>query len=294
MSAQNNHIAPLVSVIIPCYNHGQYLAESIGSVQAQDYGAVEILVVDDGSTDNTRQEAQKFPGVKYIYQSNQGLSAARNTGIQHSKGDLLIFLDADDWLLPGAISTNLRYLQANPGAAFVSGAHQKVFVDTQQVKEESCEITQNHYTHLLQGNYIGMHATVMYRRQVFSEFAYDTSLRSCEDYDLYLKIARKHPVVHHTEKIAAYRLHSTNMSGNIPFMLKSVLAVLDRQQHSLKTAEEKQAFRHGQAVWKDYYGKELYQKLRSGAVPASREALIMLLKYKPYLFLKYLLTTLRP
>lgn len=294
MSAQNIHTYPLVSVIIPCYNHGRYLAEAIGSVLEQNYPAVEILVVDDGSTDTTRQEAEKFGDVNYIYQHNKGLSAARNTGILHSKGDMLVFLDADDWLLPSAISTNLRHLQANPEAAFVSGAHDKVFVDTQQVKEESCEITQNHYTQLLQGNYIGMHATVMYRRRVFDEFAFDTSLRSCEDYDLYLKIARKYPVVHHSEKIAAYRLHSTNMSGNIPFMLKSALAVLDRQQKALKTAQEKQAFRHGQAVWKDYYGKELYQKLRSGAVPASREALIPLLKYKPYLFLKYLLTTLRP
>lgn len=294
MSTQNTPIAPLVSVIIPCYNHGQYLPESIGSVLAQDYPAIEIVVVDDGSTDNTRQEAEKFPDVKYVYQPNQGLSAARNTGIQHSKGDMLIFLDADDWLLPGAIRTNLRHLQANPDAAFVSGAHQKIFVDTQQLKEESYEITQNHYTQLLQGNYIGMHATVMYRRRVFSEFTFDTSLRSCEDYDLYLNIARKHPVVHHTENIAAYRLHSTNMSGNIPMMLKSVLAVLDRQQHSLTTAEEKQAFWHGHAVWKDYYGKELYQKMRSDTVPASKEALILLLKYKPYLFLKYLLTHLRP
>lgn len=293
MSAQNIHTYPLVSVIIPCYNHGKYLAESVGSVLEQDYPAVEILLVDDGSTDNTRQEAEKFGDVNYIYQHNQGLSAARNTGLLHSKGDMLVFLDADDWLLPNAISTNIGYLQANPAAAFVSGAHDKVFIDKQQVIEVSCEITQNHYTHLLQGNYIGMHAAVMYRRRVFDEFAFDTSLRSCEDYDLYLKIARKYPVMHHREKIAAYRLHTTNMSGNIPFMLKNVLAVLDRQQNKLKTAQEKQAFRHGHAVWKDYYGKELYQKMHSGTGPVSREMLVTLLKYKPYLFFKHLLTHIR-
>ncbi len=294
MPAQNTPAFPLVSVIIPCYNHGKYLAESIGSVQQQAYPAVEIIVVDDGSTDNTQTAAEKFSEVKYIRQPNQGLSAARNTGIRHSKGEFLIFLDADDWLLPNAIHTNLRYLQAHPEAAFVSGAHDKVFVDTQTVKEESCEVTHNHYSQLLQGNYIGMHATVMYRRCVFREFSYDTTLKSCEDYDLYLKIARKYPVVHHTEKIAAYRLHTANMSGNIPFMLKTVLEVLDRQQPHLQTDTEAQAFSHGHTVWKDYYGQELYLKMRSGKVSATREVLKTLLHYKPYLFLKYLLTKIRP
>ena len=291
----HNHISqPLVSVIIPCYNHGNYLAEAVESVWKQGYAATEILVVDDGSIDNTKAVATQLPGVRYIYQHNQGLSAARNTGIQHCKGTFLIFLDADDWLLPGAINTNLQYLQQHPEAAFVSGAHDKVFVDTNTVKEERCEIRQNHYLHLMQGNYIGMHATVMYRRWVFNEFMYDTSLKSCEDYDLYLKIARKYPVLHHTEKIAAYRLHSSNMSGNIPFMLNTVLSVLGRQQPLLKTEQEKQAFKNGHSVWKEYYGKELYLKLRRGKAPASKEAYTTLLKHQPLLFFKYLLTKALP
>ena len=285
---------PLVSVIIPCYNHGQYLAEAIESVQKQHYAATEILVVDDGSVDNTKAVAEQFPEVQYIYQQNQGLSAARNTGIQHSKGQYLIFLDADDWLLPGAISTNVAYLQQHPDAAFVSGGHDKVFVDTNTVKEERCEIKQNHYLHLMQGNYIGMHATVLYRRSIFKEFQYDTSLKSCEDYDLYLKIARKYPVLHHTEKIAAYRLHSNNMSGNIPFMLSTVLSVLGRQQPLLTNAQEKQAFKRGHRVWKDYYGRELYLKLRKGKAPANKAAYLSLLKHKPLLLIKYLITKVLP
>ena len=289
-----NTKTPVVSVIIPCYNHAQYLAEAIESVLQQAYPATEIIVVDDGSKDNTREATAQFPEAVYIYQENAGLSAARNTGIRHSKGEYLIFLDADDWLLPKAIATNLSVLQQHPEAAFVSGAHDKVFVDTNTVKEDRCEISQNHYNHLMQGNYIGMHATVMYRRWVFNEFQYDISLRSCEDYDLYLKIARKYPVVHHTEKIAAYRLHSSNMSGNIPFMLKTVLSVLDRQRPLLKTATEEQAFRNGHSVWKEYYGKELYLKLRTGKAPANKEAYFALLKHQPYLFFKYLLTKALP
>ena len=80
-----------VSVIITSYNHARYLPESIESVLAQTYRHFEILVVDDGSTDNTQDVVSKYPEVRYIYKHNQGLSAARNTGIDHSKGSYLVF-----------------------------------------------------------------------------------------------------------------------------------------------------------------------------------------------------------
>src|SRR5688572_13575667 len=210
---------PLVSFIIPCYNHGRYVKEAIDSIWIQQYPATEIIVVDDGSSDDTQEIVKQIPGIKNIYQKNQGLSAARNTGIKHSTGEYLVFLDADDWLLPGSIITNVEYLQAKNDLAFVSGAHDKVFVDKGEVRHEYQAVKANHYQQFLQGNYIGMHATVMYRRRVFDEFLFDVSLRACEDYDLYLNISRKHPVLHHEKNIAAYRLHTTNMSGNIPVML---------------------------------------------------------------------------
>jgi glycosyltransferase involved in cell wall biosynthesis len=248
-----------------------------------------VIVVDDGSVDNTKEVAQKLPGIEYVYQTNKGLSAARNTGISNSRGELLVFLDADDWLLPEGIKTNVAYLQQNKELAFVSGAHDKVFVDEGTVKEEVYEVASDHYMHLLQGNYIGMHATVMYRRWVFDEFSYDTSLKACEDYDLYLKISRKYPVMHHTTKIAAYRLHASNMSGNIPFMLATALEVLDRQNKSLRTATEEKAFKNGHLIWKDYYCGELYRKLLSKKATASKEAITALVRHKPALGLKYIL-----
>ncbi len=119
--------APLVSVIIPCYNHGKYLPEAFESVWKQNYQNTEIIVVDDGSADDTKQITEKYQSVKYLYQSNQGLSAARNTGIKNSTGDFLIFLDADDWLLDDAIITNVNYMLQDEKIAFVSGAHEKVF-----------------------------------------------------------------------------------------------------------------------------------------------------------------------
>jgi len=251
----------LVSVIIPCYNHGRFLAESIDSVLSQHGVNTEIIVVDDGSADDTRIVAELYPAVKYVYQNNQGLSAARNTGIELCTGNYLVFLDADDWLFPGALAISLHHLCKNAQAAFVSGGHRKI--NKRQILEEvKMPVEDNHYLHLLQGNYIGMHATVMYRRFVFNIFRFDVSLKACEDYDIYLKIARRYPVIHHQELIAGYRIHGTNMSGNIPLMLDNVLMVLERQRKDLVNEAEQAALITGFSVWKEYYSERLYDKLR--------------------------------
>lgn len=244
-------------MIIPCFNHAQYLPEAIRSVQEQTYSPTEIIVVNDGSTDGTEAVAKQFQSVKYIYQTNRGLSAARNTGIDNSSGEYLVFLDADDWLYKDALATNYNYLQSHPEAMFVSGGHDKISFRSskkgQVIREEDSKVESDHYYWLLHGNYIGMHATVMYRRSVFSEFKFDESLRACEDYDLYLKISRNHTVGHHTKKIAAYRWHQQNMSSDTGMMLKTVLEVLARQVPILKDDSEKFAYRQGIIAWTDYY-----------------------------------------
>jgi glycosyltransferase involved in cell wall biosynthesis len=280
---------PLISVIIPCYNHGSYLAEALASIEQQKYPTIEVVVVDDGSTDDTLNVAQGHPWVQYIYQTNQGLSAARNTGVAHSTGQYLVFLDADDWLLPEALSTNALYLQQNAALAFVSGGHDKVFITTGEVRDDSQEVATDHYIHLLQGNYIGMHAAVMYQRWVFDEFAYDTSLGACEDYDLYLRIARAHPIAHHTQRVAAYRLHNTNMSSNVPLMLSTVLTALSSQQAYLQTPREKQAYVYGQAIWKNHYSEELYYHLSVSKRAATKAELLLLLTVKPLLLIRYII-----
>jgi glycosyltransferase involved in cell wall biosynthesis len=278
----------LVSIIIPCYNHGNYLADAIDSLYKQTYQYIEIIVVDDGSTDNTKEIAEKYADIKYVYQSNQGLSAARNTGIKHSKGDYLVFLDADDWLFPKALETNVSYLQKNEKAAFVSGAHQKINQDEVILEDDRVKVDKNHYQQLLQGNYIGMHATVLYQRWVFDDsFNFDVSLKACEDYDLYLKISRKYPIIHHQELIAAYRIHNSNMSSDIPLMLNTVLMVLQRQKPFLYSEVEKQCFRNGLAVWKNYYCEKIYMLLRlqpMNVILSKKEYLKILFKYKKIYF----------
>jgi glycosyltransferase involved in cell wall biosynthesis len=294
MNASSSIAPDLISVVIPCYNHGAYLAEAIKSIQAQTHPHIEILVVDDGSTDNTKEVACGFEKVRYIYQTNQGLSAARNTGIKHASGTYIMFSDADDWLLPDALETNLKLLQEHPDAAFVSGGHKKVAAFGQTIEEEAWPVTENHYLHLLQGNYIGMHGTVLYRAWAFEKVQYDTTLKACEDYDVYLKLARHHPVLHHTKTIAAYRFHSQNMSGNIPLMLETVLKVLQRQQPELQNEAEWASYQKGQQNWKDYYTGLLFKRLVSTFskphTPLRRKEAETLSNYNKPLYIKYLST----
>ncbi len=281
----------IVSVIIPCYNHGRYLARAIESVLAQDYPHHEIIVIDDGSKDETAFVARRYEAVKYIYHHNQGLSAARNTGIKHCSGQFLVFLDADDWLFPEALSTNLYYLEQRPDVGFVSGAFTDVLnYYGNQVKHHR---EKDQYNYLLEQNYIAMHATVMYKRQVFDTLRYDTSLRACEDYDIYLKIARKYPVISHTRQIAVYNRHDSNMSGNYPMMLDQALLVLNRQREGLLNKSEEQFFYRGLQSWKDHYCINIYANLASNIetnAQKKRAQLDTLKLYHKDLYYKYLLT----
>src|SRR5919112_291203 len=115
--------APLVSVVIPCYNQAHFLGEAIESVLAQSYPNFEIIVVDDGSTDDTSEVAGRYPKVRLVRQENQGLSGARNAGLARSEGEYVVFLDADDRLLPEALETGLEYLDAHSECAFASGRY---------------------------------------------------------------------------------------------------------------------------------------------------------------------------
>ena len=188
---------PLVSVIITCYNHSEFLQDAILSIAQQTWPAlaIEVLLVDDGSTDSTKEVAdtllKDLENATYIYQENKGLSSARNTGVKNSNGRFILFLDADDWLYPDAIAINLGYFHQHPDAAFVSGGHNRVDQNKRLLEKKSRIITNDHYINLLRGNYIEMHATVLFQRWVFQEFHYDVNLKACEDYECIIKYFKK-------------------------------------------------------------------------------------------------------
>ena len=119
----------VVSVIIPCYRQAHFLPEAIESVLAETHRDTEIVVVDDGSPDNTQQVVQRYPTVQSVRQRNQGLAAARNAGFRASKGEYVVFLDADDRLTPNALESHLACFATHPEAGFVVGDIDHISLD---------------------------------------------------------------------------------------------------------------------------------------------------------------------
>jgi len=260
-------LQPLVSVVIVCYNQVQYLTDAIESALGQTYHNLEIVVVDDGSTDNTRETARRFSQVRYVHQENQGLSAARNAGLRETGGPYVVFLDADDRLLPHALESGIQCFRKHPNSGFVFGGFRNVFSDGSSAPPDNCPpITKDYYWHFLQGNFVGMHATVMYPREVLGSVGgFNTQLRACEDYELYLRIARCWPVIQHGTLIAEYRQHNANMSRDHVFMLRSVLRVLEMERRHIQDHRHKLALHSGISVWKNYYGNLAIDAWRKNA-----------------------------
>ena len=220
-----------VSVIIPCYKQAGFLTDAIESVLGQTHPHIEVIVVDDGSPDDTSDVASRYPRVRCIRQENQGLSAARNTGIRESEGEFLVFLDADDRLTPKALESGVQHLRQCPSAAFVAGKHRTISIDGSPVPTmQRPQIDKDHYVELLRANFIGCPANVMYRRAVFDDVhGFDTTVNAASDYDLYLRIARKFATSCHTEIVAEYRIHGDSMSTNHQLMSNHVAKVLQSQ-----------------------------------------------------------------
>ena len=125
---------PLISVIIPTFNAGRFLPDAIASIREQSHEPLEILLVDDGSTDETKGLAEQWPDVRYLRQTNQGAAAARNAGIHAARGSLLAFLDADDVWTPDHLRILLPHLLAEPKLQFVWGTTHFVRMSEEQGK----------------------------------------------------------------------------------------------------------------------------------------------------------------
>jgi len=197
-----------VSVIIPCYNYGHLLADAIGSVLAQTRPPDEVIVVDDGSTDKTTEVAASYGNrVQYIRQERSGPGAARNAGIRAARGELLAFLDADDWWLPHRLSSQVPIISANDEIAMVHSAFlgyhgPDVQSPVYRFSQEDCDV------HVLKRSCRVGTLTVLIRKEIVDELGgFDTRLRRCQDWDLWIRVARDHRIVYHDEPVAVYRSH---------------------------------------------------------------------------------------
>jgi glycosyltransferase involved in cell wall biosynthesis len=209
---------PLVSVTIPCYNQGEFLAAAIESVLGQTFKDIELVVVDDGSTDATREIAGRYAGqVRLISKENAGVSAARNTGILATCGPYLLCLDADDVLCPDALEQHVAVLTAHPDAAVSYGAHDEVDADGSLIRSyEVPDFPDGPYLGLLRRNQLQV-GTVMLRRSVLANVGlFDPELPGAEDWDLWLRIAAAGYRFVKAEKARCiYRHHGETLSKHL-------------------------------------------------------------------------------
>jgi GT2 family glycosyltransferase len=251
---------PAIGVVITTYNHARFLGDAIESVLAQTRTAAEILVVDDGSTDDPASVVARYSGVSLIRQTNQGLAAARNTGLGAGQTDKVIFLDADDRLLPRALAAGLACFAIAPASGFVYGGFRRVCENGRPRSESYFNpISGEPYRDFLKGNLIGMHAAVMYdRARLIAIGGFDPTLKRCEDYDVYLRMSRSTRVASHPEIVAEYRWHGANISANHREMLEWSLRVHRREaRYALEKPETAVDWRQGRTEWRDMYVRRM-------------------------------------
>jgi len=250
--------AARVSVVIPCFDQGHYLGEAIESVLAQTIAAAEVLVVDDGSRDNTFEVAGRYP-VRRLRQENRGPAAARNTGLAACSRDCVVFLDADDRLLPRALEIGAAALAKRPRVAFVSGISCDIGADGGRlVSARQPLVSQDHYLRLLEGCFIWSGSSIAHRRSALAAIGgFDESLSAGEDYDLYLRLARRFPIFCHEAVVTEYRRHATNTTRDPAVVLVSQLEVLRRQRPLLLDRRERSARRSGIRDTRARHGRAL-------------------------------------
>jgi glycosyltransferase involved in cell wall biosynthesis len=248
---------PLVSVVIACHNQGGVLGEAVRSAVARAV-RVEIIVVDDGSTDHTAAVARGLGDVTLIRQVDRGLTTARNRGLRAASGEFVIFLDAGDRLLAGAIDSAVRALAARPDCAMAYGRY--IMVDADGRTSPSPEIPavrSGHHAALLQTNLIAMPATAIFRRvAVVAAGGFSEGFGGAAEYDLYLRLSRNAPIHDHGLLVAARRREARSPAGDPGRMLRETLAVLARNAPQPHT-ELYTAWRDGYARWQEFYGLQL-------------------------------------
>jgi glycosyltransferase involved in cell wall biosynthesis len=214
--------SPFISVIIPTFNAARYLPDAIDSVRRQNYEPLEIILVDDGSTDDTRSVAARFPDVRYLYQQNQGAAGARNTGIAAAAADILAFLDVDDLWTPNHLRLLLPPLLAEPALRFVWGNARFVRIDQHAAGTRSHIVLRDNVPMFLIGS-------GLYRRATFHEVGlFDSAMRMGEDTDWFqASRQRQTPQKQVPELVLIYRKREGSLTcGKNTFAGLNTMAVL--------------------------------------------------------------------
>ena len=217
--------APKISVVIPSYNGAHFLPKSIESVLAQDEVVEEIVVVDDGSTDNTADVvAQYAPRVRYVFQSNKGLAGARNTGIREASSEWVALLDCDDWWMPSKIREQKRAIQQNTVLVYTG----ILLVNSDGSTSVSRATPPEALWPQLRTKNLITPSTVIIRKDALLKIGgFNESIRACEDWDLWVRLFPYGSFEAVSEPLTAYRVVSGSLSSNPERMLNTFQSILD-------------------------------------------------------------------
>lgn len=287
-----------VSVVIPCYNAERYIGATLRSVLAQGLPDMEVIVVDDGSSDGSADLVRRgFPGVTLLRQANQGVAAARNHGIEHATGDWIAFVDADDIWLPDKLTAQLALLQANPDARIAYTAWQVWHsTDPEPTPELLAQLAARAgdqarwagasgwiYPELLLDCVVWT-STVLAQRTLLRELGgFDAGLRIGEDYDLWLRASRVTPILRVPRPGALYRLHPASITKGAPARNHKgevVGRALQRWGYVSpdgRSASRSEVNRGLARSWSDFGGAHLID----GNLPTARKAALTALRLRP-------------
>ena len=254
---------PIISVIIPAYNTKHTILKTVASVQKQTFSDIEIIVINDGSTDETLEILQKIADqrLKVFSYENGGLPVARNRGIYHATGEFISFVDADDLWLEDKLERQLALLQQHPEAG-VAYSWTSYFIDGQEeaiFPYAPVFFAGNVYEKLLVSNFIANGSNILVRSQAIKSVGeFEPTLKSCEDWDFYIRLAAKwHFVVVHKHQIL-YRQSSNAMTSNVEVMEKEALKVVERAYQV--AAPEYQFLKSQSLAWVYQYCTQQYLK----------------------------------
>ncbi len=260
---------PKISVVITVYNRTQCIIQAIQSVLAQTYRDFEIIVVDDGSNIDIKETLKPYQGkIKFIYQENRGLAAARNTGIRHAQGEYIAFLDDDLWA-PQKLEVQIPILENNPDLGFVCSEvlamDEKGNVLAKWRKFGDWEL-QDTFEDLYEGNFVHV-PTVVARKDCLQAIGgFDESLRSTEDYECWLRLAKRYRFLYINQPLAKYRLHSQQVSKNpdlYDLRIRNNIKVLMKEEIAGELSFVKKHIRKAKVYYqyaKLYYSHRLFLK----------------------------------
>lgn len=254
---------PTVAVVVTTFNHAHFLDEALRSLAGQTRPPERIVVVDDGSQDDPAAVVAQHGAVELLAQDNAGLAAARNSGLAAvADCDFVVFLDADDALLPRALELGLACHAENPGCGFIYGGHRRTDAALYPVGPPVYRPLEGAAFHaLLEGNFIGSCGAVMFDRARLADCGgFDPQVRKCEDYDAYFRLARRYPVAGHSAVVADYRMHSANMSTDFVSMADWATRVQARYRPLASDRAGVAAYRRGRRDWWRLYGQGVWRE----------------------------------